>query len=464
VSIRIEHGTVITMDKQRRIIRDGAVVIDGTRIVAVDKTVELAGRPVDKVVDARGKIVLPGLVDTHVHNEQTLARGLGDDIGINVFTFERIWPYEALLSEDAAYCSALLSCVEMIRTGTTCCADTGGYNPASVARAVRETGFRAVIAWPAMDVAPEGFAPPPGFKGLSGIDDALRQMEEVVHRWNGHADGRIRTAYSLRTAVNISEALFRETKKLADRDGTFIQIHLCTHPARVEATRKRHGTTVVDLLHRMGALGPNWLFIHAPYVSEREVHLLKDADAKVSHPVGASLHGTYGSVSRGKFPEMFALGVTVGLGCDSTAANNSLDMFRAMNLAATVHKEARMIPDLVSPEQALEMATIDAARALGMDDQIGSLEAGKLADVIVVAASGTNWIPMHDFSIVPNLVYSGDGRDVETVIINGAVVMEDREVKTMDVSTIASRAQRAAEEIVERLPYRSQLKARWKLE
>ena len=452
------------MDKSRRIIRDGAVVIDGTRIVDVGKSGQVNPRSVDKVIDARGKIVMPGLVDTHVHNEQTLARGLGDDIGINIFTFERIWPYEAVLSEDAAYSSALLSCVEMIRTGTTCCADTGGYNPGAVARAIRETGFRAVIAWPAMDVAPPGFSPPPGFKGLATVDEALRRMEEVVHRWNGHADGRVRTAYSLRTAVNISETLFRETKKLADRDGTFIQIHLCTHPTRVEATRKRHGTTVVDLLHRIDALGPNWLFIHAPYISNEEVQLIKDADAKVSHPVGASLHGTYGSVSRGKFPELFALGVTVGLGCDSTAANNSLDMFRAMNLAATVHKEVRMVPDLVSPEQALEMATIDAARALGMDDQIGSLEPGKLADVIVVSVSGTNWIPMHDFSIVPNLVYSGDGGDVETVIINGALVMESREIKTVDVSDVAARAQRAAEEIVERLPYRSQLKPMWKVE
>jgi 5-methylthioadenosine/S-adenosylhomocysteine deaminase len=289
-------------------------------------------------------------------------------------------------------------------------------------------------------------------------------MEEVVHRWYGQADGRIRSAYSLRTAVNVSETLFREAKKLADRDGTFIEMHLCTHEARVEATRRRHGTTVVDFLDRIGVLGSNWLFIHAPYISDTEVRLLKNADAKVSHPIGASLHGTYGSASRGKFPELLALGVTVGLGCDSTAANNSLDMFRAINLVATVHKEVRMIPDLIRPEKALEMATIDAARALGWDDQIGSLEVGKLADIIVVNASGTNWIPMHDFSIVPNLVYSGEGRDVETVIIDGTVVMENREIRTVDVSTVLARAQSAAEAIVARLPYRSELRPTWRVE
>ena len=464
MSIRIEHGTVITMDARRRIIRDGAVLIEGRHITAVDKTAELTGKPVDKVINAQGKLVLPGLVDTHVHNEQTLARGLGDDIGINVFTFERILPYEVLLDDDSAHCSALLSCAEMIRTGTTCCADTGGYHPKSVATAIEQTGLRAIIAWPSMDVAPEGFAPPPGFRGLASIDDALQQMEEVVHQWNGHADGRLRTAYSLRNSVNVSGTLFRETKKLADKDKTFIQIHLCTHPSRVEATRKRHGTTVVDYLHRSGILGPNWLFIHAPYITEAEANLIKDADSKVSHPVGASLHGTYGSVSQGKFPELFDLGVTVGLGCDSTSANNSLDMFRAMNLSATVHKEMRMVPDLVSPEKALEMATIDAARAIGWDDQIGSLEAGKLADVIIVDASGTNWVPMHDFSLIANLVYSGDGGDVVTSIINGVPVMENRRIANIDIAEVTTRAQRAAEKIVERLPYRSQLAPRWAIE
>jgi 5-methylthioadenosine/S-adenosylhomocysteine deaminase len=464
VSIRIEHGTVITVDKHRRIIQDGAVVVEGQRIREVGKATQVGGRGVDKVIDARGKLVLPGLVDTHVHNEQTLARGLGDDVNVNAWTYQRIFPYEVLLDDDAAFVSALLSCVEMIRTGTTCCADTGGYHPDAVARAMRETGFRGVIAWPAMDVAPPGFQPPAGLQGFTSADDALRQMEEVVHRWYGQADGRIRSAYSLRTAVNVSETLFREAKKLADRDGTFIEMHLCTHEARVEATRRRHGTTVVDFLDRIGVLGSNWLFIHAPYISDTEVRLLKNADAKVSHPIGASLHGTYGSASRGKFPELLALGVTVGLGCDSTAANNSLDMFRAINLVATVHKEVRMIPDLIRPEKALEMATIDAARALGWDDQIGSLEVGKLADIIVVNASGTNWIPMHDFSIVPNLVYSGEGRDVETVIIDGTVVMENREIRTVDVSTVLARAQSAAEAIVARLPYRSELRPTWRVE
>jgi 5-methylthioadenosine/S-adenosylhomocysteine deaminase len=156
------------------------------------------------------------------------------------------------------------------------------------------------------------------------------------------------------------------------------------------------------------------------------------------------------------------MGVTVGLGCDSSAANNSIDMFRAMYEAATVHKEARIIPDLIAPEKALEMATIDGARAVHWDNEIGSLEKGKKADVIIVDCKRSNWIPLHDFSLVPTLVYSGEGADVETVIIDGRVVMEKRKIKTVNVKTILRRAQRATEKLVKKLPYK--LKPKWPFE
>jgi 5-methylthioadenosine/S-adenosylhomocysteine deaminase len=173
------------------------------------------------------------------------------------------------------------------------------------------------------------------------------------------------------------------------------------------------------------------------------------------------MHSTYGAASKGKFPEMLARGVTVGLGCDSTAANNSLDMFRAMHQVATVHKEVRLQPDLISPEKALEMATIDGARALGWDGAVGSLEPGKRADLIVVDTRRTNWVPMHDFSIVANLVYAGEGADVETTIVDGRVLMENRRLLTIDVDRVLAEGQRIAERIVRTLPYQETLRPRW---
>jgi cytosine/adenosine deaminase-related metal-dependent hydrolase len=164
---------------------------------------------------------------------------------------------------------------------------------------------------------------------------------------------------------------------------------------------------------------------------------------------------------KGKFPEMLERGVTVGLGCDSTAANNSLDMFRAMYQVATVHKEVRLQPDLIAPEKALEMATIDGARALGWDGDVGSLEPGKRADLIVADTRRTNWAPMHDFSIVANLVYAGEGADVETTIVDGRVLMENRRLLTIDVDTVVAEGQRIAERIVRKLPYQETLRPRW---
>jgi cytosine/adenosine deaminase-related metal-dependent hydrolase len=181
------------------------------------------------------------------------------------------------------------------------------------------------------------------------------------------------------------------------------------------------------------------------------VELLYNNGTRLCHNPGATLRGAYGAVVNGKFPEMIEAGMTVGSGCDSTAANNSLDMFRTMYQVATSHKEFRVQHDLIEPEKALEMATIQGARALMWDDQLGSLEAGKKADVIVVDIHQSNWVPLHDFNLVPTMVYSGDGRDVRTSIIDGRLVMEDRKILTVDVDDLLDRAQRATEGIVERL-------------
>jgi 5-methylthioadenosine/S-adenosylhomocysteine deaminase len=286
-------------------------------------------------------------------------------------------------------------------------------------------------------------------------------MEAVVQRWHGRAGGRIRGAYGVRIDVNASPELLEGAHRLAERDGVLVEMHTQTNQARLAWMRETLGHSTIELLESRGLLGPRWLLIHCVHLTNAEVELLHRRDARVSHNPGASTHGCYGAFSRGKFPEMIAKGVTVGLGCDSTAANNSLDMFRAMNLAATVHKEVRLVPDLIVPEKALEMATIDAARAIGWDDEIGSLEAGKKADVIVVDARRPNLVPAHPFSIVPNLVYSGDGADVETTIVDGRVLMEERRFLTLDPSAVLDRAHSAAERIVRQLPYPEALRPRW---
>lgn len=458
--LKLEHATVITMDGQRRVIKDGAVGIRGDRIAAVDKTQSLARQPATRTVDASGRLLLPGLVSAHCHNVQALARGLGDDVPVAVWSYGRIYPYETLLGEEDAYWSTLLNCAEMIRTGTTCHADPGGYVMDGVGRALTECGVRGMFAWAGMDEFPKGYDPGPRFPGRKTTDETIRASAELVKRWHKTANDRVRVSYGLRLEPNVSDELFQGVKEHAEADGTLVQFH-CLLPGLADAVKARTGMSTVQWMAGLGVLGPNWLLVHMADASDSDVVIVKAHDAKVAHNPGASMHSTYGAASRGKFPELIERGVTVGLGCDSTAANGSLDMFRAMREAATVHKEVRLVPDLVRPEKALEMATIDGARALGWESEIGSLEPGKRADVIVVDTRRTNWAPLHDFSMVANLVYGGEGADVEMTIVDGRVLMEDRRLTTIDVARVLAEGQRIAERIVGSLPYQETLRPRW---
>ena len=261
---------------------------------------------------------------------------------------------------------------------------------------------------------------------------------------------------------NITKELYLQIHKLAARDKVLVQMHAAVNRAQVDWVKTHTGKTTIEYMDSIGILGPNWVLTHMAILSEKELRMLKEKDVKVCHNPGASMHGAYGACIVGKFPEMIAMGITVVLGTDSSSANNSLDMFRAMYEVATAHKEIRLVPDLIPPEKALEMATIDGARALMWNDEIGSLEKGKKADVIVIDSHRPNWIPMHDFSIVPNLVYSGSGDDVETVIIDGQIVMENRQFKTINPNDVLEEAQKCTEKIVSKLAYK--IKPRWKIE
>ena len=459
----IVHGTVLTLDGSRRIIKDGAVVIEKDRIVDVGKSAALKEKyEAQKVIDATNKIVMPGIVDSHVHTVQMLTRGLGDDIDLIGWCFDRIYPFETLMTERDTYVSALLCAMEMIRTGTTCVCDPGGYRMDNVGNALKDAGMRGILSWAGMDQWSSDRNPPDGFPGKLSTLETLREEERLVQKWHHTAQGRIRASYALRVEPNITKELYQKIKQLADRDGVLVQMHAAVNRDQVDWVKRHTGKTTIEYMDSLGILGPNWLLTHMAILSDKELQILKDRDVKVCHNPGASMHGAYGACIVGKFPEMIARGITVVLGTDSSAANNSLDMFRAMYQVATVHKEIRLVPDLILPEKALEMATIDGARALMWESEIGSLEKGKKADVIIVDGHRPNWLPIHDFSIVPNLVYSGSGDDVETVIIDGNIVMEDRQFKTLQAEDVLKEAQKCSEKIVSGLRYR--IAPRWKVE
>jgi 5-methylthioadenosine/S-adenosylhomocysteine deaminase len=395
-----------------------------------------------------------------MHLVQTLSRGVADDVDLYGWLYDRVFPFESSLSEEDAYLSALLGCIEMVRTGTTCFADPGGNWIESGPRAIEQVGLRGVIAWRGVDTTVDEKRPI-ATPVRASDEEVVARNESLFKRFNGAAQGKIRVWFGLADCRAASEKLIVNTVDKARELGTGVEIHIAGTEECVRHVIEHQGTTEIKYLQRLGVLGPDLLIIHAGWITTEEVPIIKEHDVKACHCPGASMHGAYGSCSQGKFPELLEAGVTVALGVDSATANNSLDMFRAMYQAATCHKEMRLDPSLISPEQALEMATINGARALRWQDELGSLDVGKKADVIIVDASRPHWLPRQDFSMVPNLVYSASGADVDTVIIDGVIVMEDREMKTVDEERFLAEVQKAGRQVLKRAGLEDKLRPRW---
>lgn len=443
----ITGGTVITLDDRRRIIRDGAVAVQGDRIAAVGKAAALERQfPQAERLDARGCAVLPGFVDTHQHTTQMLARGLGDDVSFRVWLYERIFPYDARLTEEDVYWGALLDGIELIRSGITCFTDPGGPHPEAVARAVQEVGLRGYIAFHTMDQAVAGHPIPETIR--SGVRAAVERTTEVYESWHGRAEGRIMVSASVRNVVDASPQLMEAMLEFAASRGTIVQMHTAVCDEHNAWVVERHGRTPVAYLASLGLDSDRWLFPHGARVNDEEVAWMARVGARVAHCPGPSMHGAYGSLSRGKIPELLAAGVRVGLGCDAPANNNKVDMFQEMYLVATGHKEARTDPSYITPEQALELATRGGAAAVDLERELGSLEPGKKADLVLVDLQRSSLTPLHDFSLVPNLVYCASKHDVQTVLVNGQVVMRDRRITTVDEAEVLRQAQRASERVV----------------
>lgn len=455
----IEHAeTVLTMDPGRRRIADGAVVVEGDRIVAVGKTEDVRAAhagPFDRVIDARGKLVMPGLIDTHLHVSEQLSRGLfPDNLSTQEWVFRWAKPFYGTVDPEEEYVGALLACAEMIKTGTTCFLDVGVYNDISTsAEAVAQSGIRAVLGRHAADrlpkVLPPNWTPEIVAKHyFKSADDALAALEDCHRRWHGKADGRIRVWINIEGKTPCSPELHAGATQLAARLGVGASYHIASSIEEAQATEQEHGVWPVTLLERYGALGPNLLLAHVVAVKEEEIELLARRGVKVAFCPGTSLKLAKGAARIGRYPEMMEAGITIGLGCDGTSAAGSLDLLRQVYLVAGLFKDARMDPTLVPAQKALDMATIEGARCLLWDDEIGSLEPGKKADIILLDMERLEWVPRHD--VVQTLVYCASGDSVHTVIINGEIVMEGRVLTRLDEKEVMERALRLARRAADR--------------
>ena len=440
---------VVTVNSQRQIILDGAVAIKGSRIAAVGKSAEvLPNFPDADMIDCRGKLVLPGLFDTHIHNAQQLGRGLGDEAFSGPERlFKRLWVVEAHMDSGDALCAARLCQLELLRAGTTCFADPGNYFARETAQAVKESGLRGIIARTVFDMGQTSMGSLPS-NFFEPTDDALVRADEMVAEFHGAFDDRLRAWFSMRVPVACSDDLLRRLAKLAEKRGVGVIGHACENRDEIVASHLKYGMGDVARLEKLGLLGPNLLLLHMGWVNPKELMLLQKRDVKVSLSPGATFHQAMGNISHGKTPEMLELGITVSLGSDAAMSGNFLDAIRQMFLVVGGFHEVRADPKIIPPEVAVEMITVNGARSMLWDDELGSLEVGKKADVTILDIQRPEWQPVHN--PISNLVYCAHGGCADTVIVNGKVLMRDGEVLTLNEADLYEEARDRARALVRR--------------
>jgi 5-methylthioadenosine/S-adenosylhomocysteine deaminase len=427
VDLLIANGLVLTMDAEGRTFPGGAVAVAGDRIAAVGTAAELSHLRPRRVIDARGGIVMPGLVNTHTHAAMTLFRGMADDLPLMEWLNGHIFPAEAALDDAAVYSGALLACAEMILSGTTTFGDMYLFEDA-VARAARQAGMRAVVGEVLFDF------PSPSY---GTIDQGFAATEALIAKWQG--DPLITVAVEPHSPYLCGPALLARAFDLSIRHRTPLVIHLSETRAEVETIRGRYGKTPVAHLDDLGLLAPNLLACHGVVLTEDDIGRLAAGQVKIAHNPESNMKLASGIAP---VPRLLAAGVCVGLGTDGAASNNNLDLLLEMDTAAKLHKVDTLDPTVLDAATVLRMATIDGARALGLGDRVGSLEPGKKADLIVVDTGAPHMVPL--FNPASQLVYAARGSDVAAAVINGRVVMEDRRFLTFDVEAAMRDALRIA--------------------
>ncbi|KAF6137943.1 hypothetical protein GIB67_041816 [Kingdonia uniflora] len=452
----IHNATIVTMDPQSRVFKHGAILIDGDTITQIGQSSQMLHQftaHAEEIIDLNGQILLPGLINTHVHTSQQLGRGIADDVDLMTWLHARIWPYESNMTEEDSYISTLLCGIELIRTGVTCFAEAGGQHVSEMARAVELLGIRACLTQSVMD---SGDGLPAKWSAQTTdyciqVEYALSQ-KELHKKHNDTADGRIRIWFGIRQIMNATDRLLLETRDTAKELNTGIHMHVSEIPYENEVviTSRKVDNGTVTYLEKIKFLDNNLLAAHSVWINDAEINLLSRAGVKVSHcPASAMRMLGFAPVK-----EMLEAGVCVSLGTDGAPSNNRMSMVDEMYLASLINKgreaflrgttDATALP----AETVLKMATINGAESVLWDKEIGSLEVGKKADIIVINPFSWTMIPLHDS--ISSLVYSMRTENIESVMCNGRWIMKNKKVLTVDEGEVVSLASKASVELLKR--------------
>ena len=430
--IIIEGGTLLTMVEGQEPTHNARVAISGDRIEAVSDRQNTPLPETGELINAEGAIILPGLINSHGHSPMTLFRGMADDLPLKSWLFEHIFPAEARhINPDTVYWASLLACLEMIASGTTTSVD-GYFLADGIVKAADKAGMRALVAQGIIDFPAPGVPDP-----KKNVHVALAFME----RWIDLSD-LITPGLFCHSPLTCAEKTLQQAHEISTRFDSPLQVHLSETREELTEIRKRTGLRPVFYLDDVGLLHSNVIAAHAIHLNEEEIDLLAERHVKIAHCPESNMKLGCGVAAIGK---MLEKGVTVSLGTDGCASNNNLDLFAEMDTAAKLAKVANLDPTLLDARTVLHMATVGGARAIGLEEKIGTIQAGKKADIIIVDVNTPHMTPM--YNPYSQLVYSATGGDVRDVIINGKIVYRERRFTTLDSDEIMNQVKSLSREI-----------------
>jgi 5-methylthioadenosine/S-adenosylhomocysteine deaminase len=442
IDLLVRGDYVVTMDGSGTIIENGAIAVDNGVIIAIGPADELAAEyPASETLTGDGRIVMPGLVNGHSHAAMTLLRGVADDLALMDWLENYIFPAEvAFVDPEFVRIGTELACWEMIRGGTTTFVDMY-YYPDTIAEVVDSCGMRALISATVIDQrSPDA----------EDADDSLSKGVGFIERWQGRSS-RITPIFGPHANYTLNAEQLAATRAAAMELGAPISIHVSESPFELQYSKDNYGMTSIELYESIGFFEGPTIAAHVVWPTEKEIPILRDRKVGVIHNPTSNM-----KIASGISPvtEMLAAGVRVGLGTDGAASNNDLDMWEEMRLAALLQKVDRMDPEALPATAVLSMATSGGATAIGLGDRIGSLEAGKRADLIQVAFADVHHIPTYD--VISHLVYVTDEQDVASVVVDGKVLMKDRKLLTIDTDRVRREATELAARIQSALEQRNQ--------
>lgn len=459
MAILIENlNFILTVDAEDRVLRDASLLIEGDRIAAIGGSEDVAAQAegrIEHIIDGHQFGICPGFVDAHVHLSETLSRAVfPDDLDTRTWVFHWAKPFYAHVDGEDEKVGALLACAEMLRNGTTCLLDMGAQNdPAGVVGAIEQAGIRGITGRHAADVIPAKL--PHGWSEemvqhhfFPSAEGALAALEATVQQWHGTANGRIRCWVNIEGKEPCSLELHVGARALAERLGVGTTYHLATSIEEARLAEKKYGKWPVQRIADAGGLGANLVIAHGVALTEQEQALLAQYDTKVAFCPGTSFKLAKGAAAFGKYPELLDAGVTVCLGTDGVSASGNLNLMRQIYVAAGLFKDSRNDAGMIGARQALRMATINGAKALGWDDEIGSLEVGKKADFVLFNLNHVEWTPFRD--PLQALVWSASTASIAQTWVDGRCLYQDGKVTTIDEAALFAEARSRADAITRR--------------